>query len=162
VKGGVDVLDAHSGLLRLRIILPQQFLTDTVAPQGSFLTTDENGQRLFAITSSDGTPQNASLTVIQLANVPLGIGSVSPSAISAAGGATLSLRGSGFQNGITAMINGKTASATFKDANTLSILVPALSPGAQQLTLTNPDGETVWLDAAFAANGSNSSLFSRA
>jgi hypothetical protein len=106
----------------------------------------------FSRSLPDGTPQNASLTVIQLANVPLGIGSVSPSVVSAAGGATLSLRGSGFQNGITATINGKTANAIFKNSNTLSLLVPALSPGAQQLTLTNPDGETVSLDAAFTAN----------
>ena len=152
VKGGIDILDAHSGALRLRLFLPQQFMTDSDGLHGGFLTTDENGQRLFALTSSDGTPQNASLTVVQLANVPLGIGTVLPTVVSAAGGATLSLRGSGFRNGITAMINGKTASVAFKDSNTLSVVVPALSPGAQQLTLTNPDGETVSLDAAFTAN----------
>jgi hypothetical protein len=45
---------------------------------GSFFATDENGQRLFAITSSDGTPRNAALTVVQLAAVPLGIGTISP------------------------------------------------------------------------------------
>jgi hypothetical protein len=56
-RGGVDILDAHSGALRLRLFLPQQFMTDTDALHGSFLTTDENGQRLFAITSSDGSPQ---------------------------------------------------------------------------------------------------------
>src|SRR6266852_3440783 len=56
VKGGIDILDAHSGALRLRIFLPQQFLTDVDGLHGSFLATDENGQRLFAITSSDGTP----------------------------------------------------------------------------------------------------------
>ncbi len=152
VKGGIDILDAHSGALRLRIFLPQQFLTDVDGLHGNFLATDENGQRFFALASSDGTAQNASLTVVQLANVPLGIGAVSPSAVSAVGGGTLSIRGSGFRNGITAMINGKIANATFKDSDTLSILVPALSSGAQQLTLTNPDGETVSLDAAFTAN----------
>jgi hypothetical protein len=152
VKGGIDILDAHSRALRLRIYLPQQFLTDVDGLHGSFLATDENGQRLLAITSSDGTPQNASLTVIQLANVPLGIGTVSPSTVSAVGGGTLSIRGSGFRNGITVMINGKTASATLEDSNTLSILVPVLSPGAQQLTFTNPDGETVSFDAAITAN----------
>jgi len=39
----------------------------STAFHGSFLATDENGQRVFAITSSDGTPQNAALTVVQLA-----------------------------------------------------------------------------------------------
>ncbi len=81
VRGGVDIFDAHSSALRLRIFLPQQFMTDVDGLHGSFLATDENGQRLFAMTSSDGTPQNAALTVVQLAVVPLGIGTVSPSTV---------------------------------------------------------------------------------
>jgi len=130
VRGGIDILDAHSGALRLRIFLPQQFMTDVDGLHGGFLATDENGQRLFAITSSDGTPQNAALTVV----------------------AILTIRGSGFQNGATVAINGKTASVTFKDASTLSVVVPSLTPGSQQITITNPDGETVSLDASFTAN----------
>jgi hypothetical protein len=45
----------------------------------------------------------------------------------------------------------KQASVTFKDMNTLSIVTPALSQGPQQLVLSNPDGESVALDAAFFA-----------
>src|SRR5260370_11006138 len=145
-KGGIDILDAHSGALRLRIFLPQQLMTDVDGLHGSFLTTDENGQRLFAITSSDGTPQNAALTVIQLAAVPLGIGTITPSTVSATGGATLTIRGSGFQSAATVSINGKAASVTFKDANTLLVLTPILAPGSHQITLTHPDGETISLD----------------
>ncbi len=152
VKGGVDILDAHSGVLRLRIFLPQQFLTDVDGLHGNFLTTDENGQRLFAITSSDGTPQNAALTIVQLAAVPLGIGTIAPATVAATGGATLTIRGSGFQSGSTVTINGKSTSVTFKDANTLSVATPSLTPGSQQITITNPDGETVSLDAAFLAS----------
>jgi hypothetical protein len=152
VKGGIDILDAHSGELRLRIFLPQQLMTDVDALHGSFLAIDENGQRLFAITSSDGTAQNAALTIVQLAAVPLGIGTIQPASFSAAGGATLTLRGSGFVNGTGVTIGGKSATATFKDANTLSIATPALSPGSQRLTVTNPDGETVSLEAAVSAN----------
>jgi IPT/TIG domain len=152
VKGGIDILDAHSGVLRLRIFLQHQFLTDIDALHGSFLTTDENGQRLFAITSSDGTPQNASVTILQLANVPLGIGTLSVTSGPAAGGAAITLRGSGFQIGTQVTFAGKSATVTFVDANTLTLITPALSPGPQQLALTNPDGETVSLDAAFTAN----------
>ncbi|PYT53121.1 MAG: hypothetical protein DMG43_09845 [Acidobacteria bacterium] len=152
VRGGVDTFDAHSGALRLRIFLPQQFMTDVDGLHGSFLATDENGLRLFAITSSDGTPQNAALTVVQLAVVPLGIGTVSPATVAAAGGAILTIRGSGFQSGATVAINGKTASVTFKDASTLSVVVPSLTPGSQQITIRNPDGESVSLDASFTAN----------
>jgi len=152
VKGGIDILDAHTGLLRLRILMPQQFMTAADALHGIFLTTDENGQRLFALTSQDGTAQNAGITVVTLANVPLGIGTLSPANGPAAGGTTLTIRGSGFATGATATIGGKSASVTFKDMNTLTIITPALTAGAQRLTITNPNGEAISLDAVFTAN----------
>ena len=152
VKGGVDIIDALSGALRLRIFLPQQFLTEVDGLHGDFLAIDENGQRLFAITSSDGTPQHAALTIVQLAAVPLGIGTISPATVAASGGATLTIRGSGFQKATTLTINGKAASVTFKDADTLLVTTPSLSPGPQQIIITNPDGESVSLDAAITAN----------
>lgn len=152
VQGGIDIFDAHSGTLRMRIFLPEQFMTDVDGLHGSFLATDENGQRLFAITSSDGTGQNAALTIVQLAAVPLGIGTIQPAMISAAGGGTLTIRGSGFVSGVGLTINGKAATVTFKDVNTLSVTVPALTPGPQRITITNPDGESVSLDAAITAN----------
>jgi hypothetical protein len=152
VKGGVDILDAHSGTLRLRILLPQQFMTDVDAFHGSFLSTDENGQRLFAITSTDGTAQNAGVTIVTFASVPLGIGALTPANGPAAGGTTLTIRGSGFQTGTTVTIGGKSATVTFKDVNTLTAVTPALATGAQRVTMTNPDGETISLDAAYTAN----------
>jgi hypothetical protein len=57
-----------------------------------------------------------------------------------------------FKTESTAGINGKTANVTFKDSNRLSVGLPALVIGAQQFTLSNPDGETVSLDAAYTAN----------
>ncbi len=152
VHGGVDILDAHSGALRLRILLPQQFMTDVDGLHGSFLAIDENGQRLFAITSTDGTGQNAGVTIIALANVPLAIGTLSPANGSATGGTTLTIRGSGFASGATVTIGGKPATVTYKDMNTLTVVTPALPAGTQRITITNPDGETVSLDAAYTAN----------
>jgi len=151
VRGGVDIIDAHSGVLRMRIFLPQQPLTEVDGLHGSFLAIDENGQRLFAITSSDGTPQNAALSVVELSAVPLGIGTISPPVVSAAGGATITVRGSGFVSGAQVTLNGKAATVTFKDANTLSVVAPALSVGPQVLSISNPDGESVSLDAAVTA-----------
>ncbi|GAC1702591.1 MAG: hypothetical protein NVS9B4_08310 [Candidatus Acidiferrum sp.] len=152
VRGGVDILDAHSGILRMRLFLPQQLMTDVDGLHGNFLAVDENGQRLFAITSSDGTPQNAALSVIALASVPLGIGTISPATAPAAGGTLLTIRGSGFQPGLIVTIGGKSASATVKDLNTLTLIAPALTTGAQQIVVTNPSGESSALDAAFFAN----------
>jgi len=118
--------------------------SDTDGLHGTFLTVDENGQRLFALTTSG-------LTVMQLSSVPLGIGTVTPASGPSVGGTSLTIRGSGFQSGTTATLGGKTLAALFKDNNTMTLTTPALSTGAQQLVLTNPDGESVSLDAAFVA-----------
>jgi hypothetical protein len=151
-RGGIDILDARSGTLRLRIFLAQQFLTDIDGLHGSFLAVDETGARLFALTSSDGTPQNAAVTIVQLANVPLAIGTIAPSSGAASGGVSLTVRGSGFQAGTSVTLGGKPATVVFKDSGTLTVTTPALPSGPQQILITNPDGETVSLDAAFTAN----------
>jgi len=127
-------------------------MTDVDALHGEFLAIDENGQRLFAITSLDGSPQNAALTIVQLACVALAIGSVSSSTVSAAGVTQLTIRGSGFQAGIKVAIGGKIATATLVDMNTLIGISPAVPAGPQRLTLTNATGETVSLDDAVIAN----------
>jgi hypothetical protein len=64
----------------------------------------------------------------------------------------LTIRGSGFQSGTTVNIGGKSATVTFKSMNTLTVLTPALTVGAQRVAITNPDGESISLDAAFTAN----------
>ncbi len=147
IHGGVDIRDAHSGRLRLRIYLPEALAmlnTDTDGLHGTFMILDELGQRIFALTTSG-------LTVMKLSSVPLGIGTLSPSSGSASGGTSITLNGSGFQSGTRATLGGKTLAVTFKDMNTLTFVTPALSVGAQQLVVTNPDGESVSLDAAFLA-----------
>jgi IPT/TIG domain len=147
IHGGVDIRDAHTGRLRLRVYLPEAFAmlsTDVDGLHGTFLTVDENGQRLFALTTSG-------LTVMQLSSVPLGIGTLAPASGPASGGTNSTLRGSGFQSGTKATLGGKALTVAFKDQNTLTFATPALTSGAQQLVLTNPDGESVSLDAAFVA-----------
>jgi hypothetical protein len=127
-------------------------MTDIDGLHGSFLAIDENGQRLFAITSTDGSAQNAGLTIVTLANIPLGIGTLTPATGPAAGGTQITIRGSGFQTGTTVTIGGINAPATFKDINTLIVLTPATAAGAQRVTITNPDGESTSVDAAFTSN----------
>jgi IPT/TIG domain-containing protein len=148
IQGGVDILDTYTGRLRLRIFLPEPLATlstDIDALHGAFLTVDETGQRIFALTTSG-------LTIVQLANVPLAIGTISPTSTPAAGGATLTIRGSGFQSGATVTIDGKSAAATFVDINTVTVTTPPLTAGPQQILITNPSGESYTLHAAFTAN----------
>lgn len=118
--------------------------TDGDGLHGQFLTTDENGQRLFALTTGG-------LSIVQLSNVPLGIGTLSPASGAASRGVSVTVRGSGFQSGITATLGGKTATVALKDTNTLTLTTPSTAAGPQQLVLTNPDGESISLDAAFLA-----------
>jgi len=148
IQGGVDILDAHTGHLRLRVFLPEPLAalsTDLDALHGSFLAVDETGQKIFALTTSG-------LTVLQLATVPLGIGTISPASAPSSGGATLTLRGSGFQSGATVTISAKSATTTFIDVNTLTVTTPPLTPGPQQIVITTPDSNSYTLDAAFTAN----------
>jgi hypothetical protein len=49
------------------------------------------------------------VTVVQLAAVPLGIGTISPSGASVSGGTTLTIQGSDFQSATAVSFNGKTA-----------------------------------------------------
>ena len=147
VRGGIDIRDAHNGQLRLRIFLPEPLAmldTDIDGLHGGFLTTDDDGQRLFALTTSG-------LTIVRLANVPLGIGTLAPAAGFAAGGVLVTLRGSGLVNGTKVTLRGKSANVTWKDKNALTFATPATPQGLQRLVLTNPDGETVSLEASFLA-----------
>lgn len=146
--GGIDILDAHTGQLRFRVLLPEPFAalsTDIDGLHAGFIALDETGQRIFALTTFG-------LTVVQLTHVPLGIGTLSPATGPASGGTTLTIRGSGFQTGSTATLGGKTATVTFKDMNTLTIVTPSMTSGPQQITVTNPDSETSTLSAAFTAS----------
>jgi len=147
IRGGIDIRDAHTGALRLRIYLPEPFAmlaTDVDGMHGDFLATDQNGQTLFAATTSG-------LSIVKLANVPLGVGSLAPSSGIAGGGVSVTLRGSGFVSGCTVTLGGKAAQVTFKDMNTLIVATPTLNAGPQQLVVTNPDGESVSVDAAYVA-----------
>lgn len=120
IHGGIDIREAHNGRLRLRVMLPEPFAmlsTDVDGLHGNFLTSDEFGQRLFAVTASG-------LTIVQLANVALGFGSVAPASGAAAGGTSVTIRGSGFQSATKVTLGGKPASVTFKDMNTLISLRP--------------------------------------
>jgi hypothetical protein len=148
LQSGMDIVDAHTGQLRLSVMLPEplaMLAADIDSLHARFMTVDENGERVFALTASG-------LTVLQLSQVPLGIGSLTPAAGSAAGGTNVTIRGSGFVSGATVTIGGLTAATTFVDMNTLKITTPVLTAGAQSITITNPDGKSVSLNAAFTPN----------
>jgi peptidoglycan-associated lipoprotein len=82
--------------------------------------------------------------------VPLQVVSVSPSTLAAGQSASAKVYGAGFEPGATVRVGDLAApQVTRDDANTLSIGVPALTAGAHDLIVTNPDGRSSTLRQAF-------------
>ncbi|HLJ76394.1 MAG TPA: IPT/TIG domain-containing protein [Acidobacteriaceae bacterium] len=136
-QDGVFALDVHHGNVAMRIAPADRTALSTMA-------LDETGTRLFCVTTSG-------LTIIQLYEAPLSIGSVAPA--SGMAGTTVTIRGSGFESGTKVSFGGTSAAVTFVDAMTLQVSVPpSLPSGPVQITITNPDGSRYALDAAFTEN----------
>ena len=91
---------------------------------------------------------NSGITIAQLAQAPLSLGSLSPP--KGPQGTKVTLRGSGFQSGALVTFGDSQVSATFVDQNTLTASVPSLPAGEVRITVTNPDGVAYSYDAAFA------------
>jgi hypothetical protein len=128
----VQISDTRSGRVLLSVAAPGR------ANFGAF-AVDPSGQKILACTAS-------SLNYYQLAVVPLAVATVTPE--TAAPGASLTVRGSGFVAGTTATIAGTSASCAMLDAQTLQCSVPAVKTGLAPMTLSNPDGQTYSLEAA--------------
>jgi len=130
----VDIVDVQHGMTALRFGLTET-VTNTVSP----MAIDSSGQRIFLIT-------NKGLTVVDLGNAPLSVGHFSQT--SASPGNQVEIRGSGFENGITAALGGVAASLTFTDSETLTLTIPGANAGPEDMVLTNPDGTTYTLQNA--------------
>lgn len=130
--GFVDIIDVQHGLLRMRFSL-----SETVANVVSPMAIDSGGQYLFLIT-------NQGLTVVDLGKALLSIGHLTPNP--AASGTQISIRGSGFAAGLTSIVGGQAASVNFVDQNTLTLTLPALPAGPQDIVLTNLDGSSYTLE----------------
>jgi hypothetical protein len=130
----IDIVDVQHGTPALRF-----GLTETVANTVSPMAIDSSGQRIFLVT-------NKGLTVVDLGNAPLSVGHFSQT--SASPGNQIQVRGSGFENGVTATLGGIGASLTFTDSETLILTIPVSNSGPEDLVLTNPDGTTYTLQNA--------------
>ncbi len=130
----IDILDVQHGTSALRFGLTET-VTNTVAP----MAIDSDGQRIFLITGNG-------FTVVDLGNAPLSVGHFNQA--SASPGNQITVRGSGFENGLTATLGGVAASLSFTDSETLTLTVPNINSGFEDLVLTNPDGTTYTLQNA--------------
>jgi len=132
----IDIIDVQHGLPALRF-----GLTETVSNTVSPMAIDTSGQRIFLIT-------NKGFTVVDLGNAPLAVGHLSQSAVGI--GTQVTVRGSGFENGIIATVGGVSASVSVVDSETLTLTIPAAPAGIQDLVLTNPDQTTYTLQSALS------------
>ncbi|MBV8205531.1 MAG: IPT/TIG domain-containing protein [Acidobacteria bacterium] len=135
---GVDIFDLHTGRLVRHLVLPDPIPLDT-----NGMALDETGTRMFLIS-------NTGITVAQLFQAPLSLGTINPA--SAPPGTTVTLRGSGFQNGASLIFGTTQVPATFVDSNTLRGTVPMLTQGALRMVIKNPDGSQYSVDDAFVVN----------
>ncbi len=134
----IVVSDTRNG--RWQLMLTVANTNGTVIAPVRPLAIDPTGTKIVLAT------QNG-VSYFELSVVPLGVGTVSPAAVSA--GAMIQLHGSGFVSGTTAKIGGQTAACTEIDSETLSCTVPALPTGSAFIALTNPDGQTYSFENAF-------------
>jgi hypothetical protein len=122
----IDIVEVQHGALRMRFSL-----SETISNAATPMAIDSGGRYLYAIT-------NKGLTIVDLGQAPLSIGSVTPGASSA--GAQVRLRGSGFGISTAVTVGGQAAVVNFIDQNTLTITVPNVASGGADVVLTNPDG----------------------
>lgn len=128
----VDIIDVQHGTLRMRFSL-----TETISSGASPLAVDSGGQYIYLLT-------NAGLTIVNLGEALLSIGSLNPA--SAAPGTTVTVRGSGFSSSIAATVGGQVAPITFVDQNTLTLTVPSVSPRPSDVVLSTGNGITYTLE----------------
>jgi len=133
----LEIVDVAHALLRMRFSLTQT-IQDTASP----LAIDSGGQHVYLLTDKG-------LTVIDLGVAPLSIGHMIQS--NASPGSRITLRGSGFDAGTTATVGGIAATISVTDQNTLTLTMPQVASGPQDIVLTRSDGETYTLENGIAA-----------
>jgi hypothetical protein len=126
----------HTGRLVQHVVLPDPIPLDT-----NGMVLDETGMKMFLIS-------NTGITVAQLYQVPLSLAMANPASGSA--GTSVTLRGSGFQDGATVTFGPVPAATVWVDSNTLKVTVPTLSQGPVRVAVSNPDGSLYFLDYAFS------------
>lgn len=117
-----EIIDVAHGTLRTRFSLTES-IQNVAAP----LAIDSGGRFVYLITDKG-------LTVADFGESPLSIGHLNPQ--TAAVGTQVTVRGSGFDSSVTATVGGVAATVSVTDENTLTLTIPAVSAGPQDIVLT--------------------------
>jgi hypothetical protein len=128
----IAIVDMHTGQLRERIALPMktEFIEDGA------IARDQTGLLVFAITDSG-------LTVIQLDSLPIAVGNVSTV------GTSWTISGTGFQEGATVSADASALNTSFISSQSLQVAAAPDLNTVEELTVTNPDGRSYTIEAAY-------------
>jgi hypothetical protein len=132
----VSIIDTHHGSWLGGIALTEQIANVPIATD-----IDETGAKLFLISTGG-------ISILEMQQAPLSIGHLTPTSIPSGGGAQVTIRGTGFQQGVTTTFGSSPATTTLVDSNTLLVTSPPLAPGPIRVTVSNSDGRSYLLDAA--------------
>jgi hypothetical protein len=137
---GIEIYDIHHGQMPLSIGIP-----GGAAPTLDALTVNQAGDSLYVAEASG-------IGVIHLAPAPLSIGSLVPAEGSASGGNVVTVLGSGFASGATISLDGQSVPAQVIDSTHLTFVTPLVSQAKVSISVTNPNGDSYSLDAAYDAS----------
>ena len=141
------------------------YLGETISAEGTLRLMHWGGTAWTDITSLVDTAadrvcgQATTLSPFTLALAPPGylgpppaIATVTPNTGTTAGGTSITIGGSGFQAGATVTLGGIVVVPSSISATSIALLTPAHATGAVSLRVTNPDGQTTVVAAAFTYN----------
>ena len=166
--GGTVVLEGDGFALGTQVLFGATAATSVVVANAHQLTCVVPANAAGAV---DVTVQNADGGIntfksgftysASSANKPAVLNST-PNTGPASGGTVAEITGSDFQNGAIVIIGGRPAGpATWDDAGTLVARFGANVPGAADITVTNPDGQSGTLRGAFAVAATVNTLAPR-
>jgi YVTN family beta-propeller protein len=141
-NGAVMLNDAITGerLTELSTVHSVDVNVNSIKEPIHNLTTDLSGKNIYLLTT-DG------LVVFTIDQLPLSTGIITPS--SGGQGTLITIKGTGFQNGIKAAFGTTAVTTTWIDENTIQIVAPGSSAGSR-LKLTNPNGDTYVREFVFS------------
>jgi hypothetical protein len=143
--GYVDQHNARTGKLLRRIKMPAEFyLSPTLGGYDDppLMTVDDSGRTIYGVAETGAM-------VIELADVPLALGSISPAVDVPEGGAVARIRGSGFRPDSIVSFGAQDLVTTFIDENTLQVTTPAHPVGRVSVSTRNPNGDSATMYAEF-------------
>ena len=142
----MEIDDVHRFQPTATITFPEPFITSASPNTDYMLTIDDTGRYFFGVTKSG-------ISMMKLNTIPLSIGNLQPAFGQPASGQTVTMWGSGFQAGAVVSFGGIQTATTFVDENTLTAIIPTLSSGWQDVTVTNASGNSYTLPGSFQVLG---------